>query len=144
MKTRNNVQKAILRSAAVIISFVLISLTVSAQDFWKKLLANSSFNEIAIAMTETSKKAEVPVDSEMKISNTFFMNEESEEQLQIEDWMTNENNFNSSVFTITDVQESALNIENWMMDDHLFENNLETEPELKVEDWMTSDKVWKI
>jgi hypothetical protein len=38
MKTKNNVQKTILRSAAVIVSFVLISFTVSAQDFWKRLL----------------------------------------------------------------------------------------------------------
>ena len=53
MKTRTNFQKAAIRSAAVVISFVLISITVSAQEFWKKLLINSSFNEIAIAMVET-------------------------------------------------------------------------------------------
>ena len=58
MKTTNNVQKAILRSGAVVISFVLISFTVSAQEFWKKLLTNSSFNEIALAMVETSNEIE--------------------------------------------------------------------------------------
>ncbi len=144
MKTKNNVQKTILRSVAVVISFVLISLTVSAQDFWKKLLANSSFNEIAIAMTETSKKSETPVNSEMSKSNTLFMNEVSEGQLQIEDWMTDENYFNPAVFKISDVQESSLDVEDWMLNEKLFEKSLETEPELKVEGWMTSDEAWKI
>ena len=34
-KTKNNVQKTVLRSLAVVVSFVLISFTVTAQDFWK-------------------------------------------------------------------------------------------------------------
>jgi hypothetical protein len=50
MKTKNNVQKAVLRSAAVVVSFVLISFTVSAQTFWKRLLENTGFSDIAIAM----------------------------------------------------------------------------------------------
>ena len=143
MKTKNNVQKAILRSAAVVISFVLISLTVTAQDFWKKLLTNSSFNEIAIAMTETSKKSETPATSTIN-SSYLFMSEESEEALKVEDWMINENTFNSPVLHVTQEQESELKVEDWMMNEHFFENNTEVEPALKVENWMTSDKVWNI
>ena len=143
MKTKNNVQKAILRSAAVVISFILISLTVSAQDFWKKLLTNSSFNEIAIAMTETSKKSETPASSTLN-SSDFFMSEETEEALKVEDWMTNESTFNSPVIHVTQEQEKGLEVEDWMMNEHFFENDTEVEPALKVEDWMTSDKVWNI
>ena len=90
MKTKNNVQKAILRSIAVVVSFVLISFTVSAQDFWKKLLENSSFNEIALAMVETS---EGKADSE-SFSMPYYMGlleNETEPALKVEDWMKNEN-----------------------------------------------------
>ena len=144
MKTRNNVQKAVLRSAAVIVSFVLISLTVSAQDFWKKLLTNSSFNEIALAMTETSEKPESKNSAEMNASSNFYLTEEKEDALQLEGWMINETNFSNSTFILEEETESKLNVEDWMMDESVFESNVVAEPELKVEDWMTSDKVWNI
>jgi hypothetical protein len=145
MKTKNNVQKTILRSGAVIVSFVLISLTVSAQDFWKKLLTNSSFNEIALAMTKESNKPESKKNPEMSTSNAFYVNEESEETLKVEDWMENDNYFNGSAIQYKEEKEDSLNIENWMLNDSLFENvKTEAEPELKVESWMTSEKVWKM
>ena len=50
MKTKNNVQQAILKSLAVVTSLVIISLTVSAQDYWKSLLGN--FNEVELAVLE--------------------------------------------------------------------------------------------
>ena len=56
MKTKNNVQKAILKSLAVIISSVLISFTVSAQGFWESILENNTFNEIALAMVESNSE----------------------------------------------------------------------------------------
>ena len=141
MKTKNNVQKAVLRSAAVIASFILISLTVSAQDFWKKLLTNSSFNEIALAMTENS---ETKSNSENTTSFPYFLNEESDEALQLEDWMLNKNNFEYSTFQYQEEQEQGLDVEDWMLNEKCFENLHENEPELKVENWMTSDKVWNI
>lgn len=144
MKTKNNVQKAVLRSAAVIVSFVLISLTVSAQDFWKKLLTNSSFNEIALAMTETSKKPEPNVSAESTTTANFYMAEENEEALAIEGWMVNENNFTKSTFSYEEATESKINVEDWMMDEGVFESHEATEPELKVEGWMISDKVWNM
>ncbi|WP_299584754.1 hypothetical protein, partial [uncultured Sunxiuqinia sp.] len=48
----NQSEKVLLRSAAVIISFVLISFTVSAQGFWKQLLTNNSFGQVALLMVE--------------------------------------------------------------------------------------------
>lgn len=41
MKTRNNVQKAIIKTMAVIMSLVLVSITVNAQEFWKTVLKNN-------------------------------------------------------------------------------------------------------
>ena len=116
MKTKNNVQKTILRSIAVVVSFVLISFTVSAQDFWKKLLENSSFNEIALAMVETSP--EKP-DSDSKAENLNYAYQENE-------------------------SEPTLEIEDWMLDEELFQVNENVELPLEVEPWMTSEKVWEM
>lgn len=138
MKTKNNVQKAILRTGAVIISFVLISLTVSAQDFWKKLLVNSSFNEIALAMTERPART---AGSAAGFSGTSLVAPEQENNLPLENWMFNEGNFQTN-FSGKSAVEEALQVEDWMMNTDLFETVRETEPALKVEDWMTSEKVW--
>ena len=90
MKTKNNVQKAILRSGAVIVSFILISFTVSAQDFWKRLLTNSSFNEIAIAMVETSGKTEAATLPAKHSADVFIFQNDMEPALELESWMTSD------------------------------------------------------
>lgn len=71
MKTKSDFRKAALRLAAVVVSIVLISITVSAQEFWEKLLTHSSFNEIANAMVETSKKDSASVLSEQESTNWY-------------------------------------------------------------------------
>jgi len=141
MKTKNNVQKTILRSAAVVVSFVLISLTVTAQDFWKTVLANSSFNEIAMAMTETSKKANVPASASDNSSANYIYENEYDSKLVIEDWMIDKNYFEATVIPQVE-KENTLQVEDWMLEESLFSASEETEGELKVEDWMTSNEVW--
>ena len=143
MKTKNNVQKTILRSAAVIISFVLISLTVRAQDFWKKLLANSSFNEIALAMVEVSDKSETSSSAE-STSRFIYLEEANESTLELEDWMTNDYYFDAGGFVLTEEAESELELEDWMTDDWFFQVNELNEESLTLEAWMTSEKVWEI
>ena len=141
MKTKNNVQKTVLRSLAVVVSFVLISFTVAAQDFWKTLLANSSFNEIALAMAETSKKSNTPAPVTENNSANYIYENEYDGRLALEDWMTDNNYFEAT--SIPQVEkENTLQVEDWMLDESLFCASQETESELKVEDWMTSDEVW--
>ena len=72
---------------------------------------------------------------------------ETEEALELEDWMTNEASFDvySQYFQME--QEEALEVETWMTDESTFGHwtfqfSEETESQLEVEDWMTSDKVW--
>lgn len=140
MKTKNNVQKTVLRTGAVIVSFVLISFTVAAQDFWKTLLTNSSFNQIALAMVETSKKPEVKT-SETKTTTANYMYENvKDEQLVVEDWMTNNVYFKPVVFQET---ESKLKVEDWMKNENLFAVSIETESPLALENWMTNSKAWQ-
>ncbi|MEZ5105458.1 MAG: hypothetical protein R2757_13250 [Draconibacterium sp.] len=142
MKTKNNVQKTILRSGAVVVSLVLISLTVSAQDFWRKLLVNSSINEIALAMSETSKKDEIPATSKSDFSAVYFLQEEIEVPLHIEEWMTDKDNFSDEAFKLEVEREGKLELENWMLNEDSFGNSQEGEPELEIENWMVSERVW--
>jgi len=143
MKTKNNVQKTILRSVAVVVSFVLISLTVSGQDFWKKLLANSSFNEIALAMVETPKVTETS-DLTSENFNFSLLETENDPTLELENWMLDTKKFSSVVFQISQERDNALEIEEWMLNDGLFQVKEEGENSLELETWMTSEKVWEI
>ncbi len=137
----NNVQKTILRFAAVVISFVLISITVSAQDFWKRLITGSSFNEIALAMVDHSKKADSSFDL-TGTSNDFNFVQETDETLQLEPWMLNDTYFSGTVLPIVNESEDPLEIEPWMLNEDLFEVQ-DSKEELKLESWMISDLVWK-
>lgn len=144
MKTKNNVQKAILKSLAVVISFVLISFTVSAQGFWESLLENNTFSEIALAMAESgseSNQASTNTGSTADL-NTYasLLEAETEDVLELEDWMTNETNFATS-FSIEEEIESPIELENWMTDESIFSGTLmsleiETEEAMELENWM--------
>jgi len=141
MKTKNNVQRAVLRFAAVVAGLVLISSTASAQDFWKSFLENSSFNPDAMVMAE----AETPA-AENAVTlpaADFTIETETENVLELEPWMTNEATF-AVTFEIDEEADEALELEPWMMNQELFQTTTETDPELNLEDWMVSDTLWNI
>ncbi len=150
MKTTNNVQKAILKSLAVVVSSVLISFTVSAQGFWESILENNTFNEIALAMVDSNSGTESTlVDAGSSADVTSFaslLEEEVEETLELEDWMTNDANF-TGIFTIEEAVESPMEVEDWMKDETYFavpSISLEvgTEEALEIEDWMLDENVF--
>lgn len=66
MKTKNNAQKTVnaqvrkmsIRGSVVIFSLVLLSWTVTAQDFWKQVLTDNSFGKMAMQMVEQSNESE--------------------------------------------------------------------------------------
>lgn len=143
MKTNNNVQKAILRGAAVFTSFILISYAVAAQDFWKQLLTNNSFNEFATALATNSGEnivsGENAIYTEMVNSNfaNFTIEEEIENPLQIKNWMIESPFEAESEFSyMKDEIENPLQIEDWMVSDQIFEITEEDEEPLKMEPWM--------
>ncbi|MCY1720792.1 hypothetical protein OU798_10580 [Prolixibacteraceae bacterium Z1-6] len=143
MKTKNNVQKAVLRSAAVVVSFVLISFTVSAQDFWKRLLENSSFNDIAMAMVSAPQRIEsTPVPTE-SLKAIYFV-DEVEPKMDVESWMTDFSSFDVNAFQFEEEAEAELELESWMLNENLFQEDDDAETSLELEAWMTSDKVWRI
>jgi hypothetical protein len=139
MKTRNNVQKTILSTAAVIMSLVMISFTVTAQEFWKTVITNSSFNQIALAMAETN------ADGKSKANISFialYLQNEAEEQLTIESWMTDPGHFDHAARYIAEETENTLQVEDWMFDTERFENHEVTEAPMVIESWMTNEKTW--
>ena len=152
MKTKNNVQKAITKSLAVIISLVLFSITVQAQEFWESVWSNKSINKIAMAMVNDSENYPTEIKSgktNNSIAYAWYFEEETEQNLQLEDWMVNDNLFYINTNWVNVETEPALQLEDWMMNQDLFnvkalEISNETESPLLMEDWMTNTKIWKI
>jgi hypothetical protein len=140
MKTKNNVQKTIFKSVAVVTSLVLISLTVNAQYYWKSLLKNYDFNEIELALLDNT----VSTLKGAKINYyESLLEQESENTMELESWMTNENYFYNSN-SIPEAFETSLTLENWMTNEALFSSNsvysmMDTEKELKLENWMLDE-----
>lgn len=142
MKTKTNFRKAAMRSVAVVVSFVLVSFTVSAQEFWKKVLAHSSFNEIAQAMVETSKENKDIAAAGSNASNWYYFDKAFDPALELEGWMTSGNFFETTAFSFENEAEAPLKMENWMLDGSLFFSQELQEKPLELENWMTSDAFW--
>ena len=120
MKTTNNAQKTVkdqlnamvLRGSAVIFSFTLISLTVSAQDFWKQFLTGSTSGAITSQrVTEPSEfeKADAAIRAihaeftarNSGLTEAIVVETEADEELEVEAWMTNEILFGADAAAIT-------------------------------------------
>ena len=140
MKT-TNFRKAAMRSAAVVVSFVLVSITVSAQEFWKKVLAHSSFNEIALALVETPKR-EVPANENTENAFWYAFDKAFDPALELEGWMTSEDYFETITFGVENEVDVPLKVENWMLDENLFSSQEKQEKPLELENWMTSADFW--
>ncbi len=140
MKTKNNVQKAIFKSLAVVISLVLISFTVNAQGFWKTLLENNSLNEIAMFMVESNHENSSTLSKDINTDAVIEENE-TEESLSLEEWMTSSDYFQLTNLQMEEATESPLALEPWMTSDNYFitgGNTLkEMEHPLELEKWMT-------
>ena len=74
-----------------------------------------------------------------------------ESDLEVEDWMVNENNwntFNYNTNILAEYSEASLEIESWMLDqsnwfvESFQYSTAETENALMLEDWMTNDVYW--
>jgi len=73
---------------------------------------------------------------------------EQEEQLQIESWMINDNNWTSEAISTSQEAEESLSVEPWMTDENTWSSSNEadtlvSEKALEVESWMTSESIWE-
>lgn len=142
----NQSEKVLLRSAAVIISFVLISFTVSAQGFWKQLLTNNSFGQVALLMVEETAAAELSVPAAAE-STAFYLEQATDAELEVEAWMTDDVYFGAYTHLALPAAEPALELENWMKDEDHFRSHLmdvDQEEELELEAWMTDNDYWSL
>jgi len=164
MKTTNNVQKTenkklenpVSKTFAVVLSLVLISLTVSANGFWKQLLVNNTYGKMATLMVDQQKENEellayvAPVtfahSAEVSTTtNLSAMETVKEKSLEIESWMTDNSRFVINTFTDQIGEEAPLEIENWMIDNNFFTQSVittDSESALGIEDWMLDNKIW--
>ena len=142
----NNVQKTILRSIAVIVSFVLLSFTVAAQGYWKQLLINNSFNQIATALVENPSKklpAEKSTENPSPANDGFnYFYETNETSLNIEPWMTDEGYWELVPYDFNTVNESGLSLKPWMVETDFFNAGRVQEAPLELQGWMTNNDLW--
>ncbi len=143
MKTKNNVQKATTRLLALGLILVVTGLSVNAQNSEKS--SSVAANLTAFAMVDNSIESNSSsVEADVYVSN---FEEEAEEALLLQDWMTDKASFDvySQYFQLE--QEEALEVEDWMIDETTinhwsFQIAEENESPLELENWMTSDVVW--
>ena len=148
MKTRNNVQKIALKTSALIATIILLSFGVNAQDLWKDMLAMGQFNELAYACVTNYDLDHIISKAH---SNTDFFIVESEDELEVEDWMTKSDCFSPYSFINNVDSENMLEVEDWMINSRCFDINPniprfpnELEKRLEVESWMVESKVWNL
>ena len=137
MKTSDNIQKTenkkfenpFVKSLAVVLSFVLISMTVSANGYWKQLLVNNTFGKMAIQMVnegnnEISALASGSTTSSFtEVQNdaiNFFFENANDHQLEVENWMTVDSYFSSNVLADQVAVDAPLTVERWMVDNTNF------------------------
>lgn len=150
MKTKNNtretvnnqVRSFILRGSAILCGLALISLTVNAQSLWAQF---SDYNGYG-TMNETTTSNEVlyasnttaPAESNSSTA-AFALETELEEELELENWMTNSSYFTTANnFTEAETEE-ALRVESWMINSVYFgytSEAVEMERPLEIEPWM--------
>lgn len=159
MKTTNNVQKAengrvksmILRAAAIVVSLVLISWTVKAQDFWKEFFTNNSFGKMALLMVDQeseTKSADQVIEATLvafpsSVKSEFNEKTDADARLTMESWMKDDALF-AVVETPAIDNENELSLEGWMISSDGFETEsaalaTDAEPALSIEPWMTND-----
>ena len=150
--TNSNTSKfkaTFLRLTAIFVSIVLLSFTVSAQEFWKTVLTHNSINDIAAVLVEkpAAKTSAVIIpansNSSTEVTITLPVYEVVEEEvLEIEDWMLDNGFFNR--FGVEEIieTEQPLKLEPWMQNEKHFSTDTEFEKRLQLQPWMTDENFW--
>jgi len=150
MKTKNNIQKTALTAVAVA-GLVIFSFTANAQFAMTSLFKDKELSNKAMAMGKTSNNLGTTAIYARNFTgaNTFatYLMPETEESLQLEDWMTDESSFATALKIETET-EYPLQVESWMTNEKTFGFNsidmkIETEKPMSLEGWMINPKTWK-
>ncbi len=144
-KNKITFKATFLRLTAIFISIVLLSFTVSAQDFWNTVLTHNSINEIASVLVEApaveNEAAPTSLLSSTEVTISLPLYESIEQEtLETEDWMFDNSYFNKVELEEINEMEQPLDLEPWMQDENYFDN--EAEGKLELETWMTNESLW--
>ncbi len=142
--TTNNVQKTesgkiektAMKSFAVVIGLVLISISVSAGGFFMTQLIGQE-NGRLLAYTTTS---EVNL-----ASSAFFLETSAEKSLELESWMTDVTYFGTQMNDLEVETEESLSVADWMLANQNFSGITiinESDSDLQVEAWMLDELIW--
>lgn len=142
--TTNNVQKTEnkktettkMKSFAVVIGLVLISISVSASGIFKAQLIGLE-NERLLANTTTTEVNHA--------SKVFFLETSVEKSLELEKWMTDVNYFGSQMTGLALETEESLSVEDWMLANQNFSGTTiinERDSDMQVEAWMLDELIW--
>jgi len=145
MKTKNNIQKTVLKSVAAATGLAILSFTVNAQGVLKSFFENDGINNIAMVMENTNHNSSASNNFSRSFTNAetyaAYLKADTEEPLNVEDWMVDNTN-SATMFKLE--TESPLEVEDWMTNESksgAFVAILETatEEELNLEAWMTDE-----
>lgn len=125
MKTKNKIQKTVLKSLAIFASIVLVSFTASASNFWHLFIENENATLSALLIIDNPIESKSKKSKDLK-STVFHLETELESKLELEEWMTNNNLFQvqetpkerkvikTSNFTYMEIKDPKLEFEEWM------------------------------
>lgn len=121
----------VLKSTKKVIATIMIVLTVSVTS-----IANAQGISAFIAMLSPAASL---TNTSLELFSDMKTVSEADKNLEVEDWMSNENYWTGSE------QDSQLNIENWMSNENYWgvnENEEVSDSPLTIQNWMTSNSYW--
>ncbi|SHJ16284.1 hypothetical protein SAMN05444280_11255 [Tangfeifania diversioriginum] len=139
------VQHVTLTMALIFASLIIISVAVNAQESMKSYYASNAEGYTALSANEPRLAS--ATEASFKASDSFaaLLEIESENSLEVEEWMVNESNFGTFISLEAETDE-PLELEEWMTDEARFYTTFEiaeeAEDELKVENWMLNGSLF--
>lgn len=139
------VQHVTLSMALISVSLIIMSLAANAQESMKSYYASNEADYTAFLMNEARPVSVKEANFNAPATFAAYMEVESENSLEVEEWMVNENNFGTFISLEAEADE-PLELEEWMTDEARFYSSFqiveEADDELKVENWMLNSSLF--
>ena len=108
-------------------------------------MASTTDAGLSVAFLEAASEENMEVENWMTNENLFshMAVSQAETPIEIEEWMTNAENFMATTFT--EESDQALEVASWMLHKENFSSfniNEDTEKALEVENWMLNENTW--
>ncbi|MGM0621259.1 MAG: hypothetical protein ACQETJ_09470 [Bacteroidota bacterium] len=139
------VQHVTLTMALISVSLMIMSVAANAQESMKSYYASNEADYTAFLRNEARPVSVKKASFNATATFAALLETESENLLEVEEWMVNENNFGTFISLEAETDE-PLELEEWMTDEARFYTTFEiveeAEGELKVENWMLNSNLF--